>query len=60
MPDHPTPLTTMTHSAEPVPYLLFDSRKSLNGVKSFTENNAKSTGIFVEQGPKIMEKLLEK
>lgn len=60
MPDHPTPLTTMTHSAEPVPYLLFDSRKTLNGVKSFTENAAKSTGIFVEHGPKIMEKLLEK
>ncbi len=60
MPDHPTPLNTMTHSAEPVPYLIFDSRKKLEGVNSFTENNAKSTGIFVKHGPKIMEKLLEK
>ncbi len=60
MPDHPTPLNTMTHSAEPVPYLIFDSRKKFDGVKSFTEKNAKSTGIFVEHGPKIMEKLLEK
>ena len=60
MPDHPTPLSTMTHSAEPVPYLIYDSRKTLTGVESFTENNAKSTSVFVEHGPKIMEKLLEK
>ncbi len=60
MPDHPTPLDIMTHSSEPVPYLLFDSRKSLGGVSSFTEINAKNTGIFIENGPIIMDKLLEK
>lgn len=60
MPDHPTPLDTMTHSSEPVPYLIFDSRQDKNGVESFTENMAKSTGIFVSHGPDIMRKLLEK
>ncbi len=60
MPDHPTPLTTMTHSAEPVPYLLFDSAKPLSGVDSFTEKSAASTENFVEHGPCIMDKLLGK
>lgn len=60
MPDHPTPLETMTHSAEPVPYIIYDSRVKKNGIPSFTEKNAAATGIFVEHGPDIMKKLLEK
>jgi 2,3-bisphosphoglycerate-independent phosphoglycerate mutase len=60
MPDHPTPLETMTHSSEPVPYLLFDSRVKRSGAKRFCETSAKASGIFVEHGPDIMEKLLEK
>ncbi len=58
MPDHPTPLETKTHSNKPVPYLIFDSENALEGVKSFTENAAESTGNFVEHGPQIMNKLL--
>ena len=60
MPDHPTPLDIMTHSPEPVPYLIYDSRKKSDGVDCFTEKNAAKTGIFVEHGPDIMDKLLEK
>lgn len=60
MPDHPTPLETMTHSAEPVPFLIYDSRKKENGVSSFTEKNAAETGEFVEHGPDIMSMLLKK
>ena len=60
MPDQPTPLETMTHSSEPVPYILFDSRVKKKGIASFTEKNAAQTGIFVEHGPDIMKKLLGK
>lgn len=60
MPDHPTPLETKTHSSEPVPYLIFDSRTEKNGVDCFTEENARKTGAFVEHGPDIMQKLLQK
>jgi len=60
MPDHPTPLETMTHSSAPVPFLIYDSRKKENGVSSFTEKNAAETGEFVEHGPDIMNMLLEK
>ncbi len=60
MPDHPTPLETMTHSAEPVPFLIYDSRKAECGIKSFTEKNAAETGLFIENGPDIMNRLLQK
>lgn len=60
MPDHPTPLEIKTHSSEPVPYLLYDSSKNLGGVETFTEKTAASSGNFVEHGPDIMEKLLQK
>lgn len=59
-PDHPTPLLIKTHSSEPVPYLIYDSRKALSGVDCFTEKNASKTGNFIEHGPSIMDRLLEK
>jgi len=58
MPDHPTPLNTKTHSAKPVPYLIYDSTKKQNGVATFTEETAERTGMFVEHGPDIMKKLI--
>ncbi len=60
MPDHPTPLEILTHSSDPVPYLIFDSRKKTGGTPVFTENNARQTGVLVEHGPDIMKKLLQK
>jgi 2,3-bisphosphoglycerate-independent phosphoglycerate mutase len=39
MPDHATPCDTKTHSAEPVPYLLFDSDAEGAG------------GVYTESGP---------
>ncbi len=60
MPDHPTPIATKTHSAEPVPFMIYDSRQAQAGVDSFTEQAAESTGVFVEHGPDIMKILLQK
>lgn len=60
MPDHPTPLDIMTHSPEPVPFIIYDSRKAENGICSFTEKNAADTGFFIDHGPDIMNMLLEK
>jgi len=58
MPDHPTPIKVRTHSAEPVPFLLWGKGVSANGAKRFTEAEAKSTGLFIEEGYKIMGRLL--
>ncbi len=60
MPDHPTPIATKTHSAEPVPFMIYDSRRATAGVNTFTEQTAAGTGVFVERGPDIMKILLEK
>ncbi len=60
MPDHPTPLDTMTHSREPVPFMIYDSKEEQKGVESFTEANAKATDVFIEHGPKVMDILLKK
>lgn len=59
-PDHPTPLQTKTHSSEPVPFMIYDSRKVLDGVSTFTEDTAASTKLYIEHGPSIMDRLLEK
>ncbi len=60
MPDHPTPLDTKTHSSAPVPFMIYDNKKAKNGVETLTEKNAEQTGIFIEHGPSVMDKLLEK
>lgn len=60
MPDHPTPLEIKTHSRLPVPYLIFDSNKVCSGADTFTEETAKESGIFIEHGPSIMDRLLDK
>lgn len=60
MPDHPTPLNIKTHSSDPVPFLIYDSKNAQQGVDTFTEETAQSTGIFIEHGPSVMDKLLNK
>ncbi len=61
MPDHPTPLATMTHSSAPIPYMLFSSDSEKNsGVSSFTETEAEKTGMFVEHGYTLANKLFAK
>ncbi len=61
MPDHPTPLKIKTHTADPVPYVIFDSTQTENGSgKEYTEENAKKTGIFIEKGYTLMGKFLQK
>jgi len=62
MPDHPTPLAIRTHSSEPIPYLLYFSKdaENDNGFKTYTEAEAKKTGIFVEQGYTLINKLLRR
>ncbi len=58
-PDHPTPISIMTHCADPVPYLLYNSKKDfLSTVKSYDEEQAENTGNTVKVGYELMKKLL--
>ena len=58
-PDHPTPLSLKTHTNDPVPFLIYDSRKKIKGVSAFSEKSAKTTGIFIEHGPELMTQFVK-
>ena len=59
LPDHPTPIKLKTHVSDPVPYIIYDSRKdSEMGNDIYTEKNAEKTGIFIPQGHTLMAHFL--
>lgn len=60
LPDHPTPLRIRTHSADPVPYVLYDSTRERKSLSRYTEAEAMATGIFEPQGHKLMERFLQR
>jgi 2,3-bisphosphoglycerate-independent phosphoglycerate mutase len=60
LPDHPTPIRIQTHTGEPVPFVLWGPEFSSNGAKIFTEAEAKSAGLFIDDGFTIMNKLIQK
>ncbi|MBQ7236255.1 MAG: phosphoglycerate mutase, partial [Clostridia bacterium] len=60
MPDHPTPIAIKTHTATPVPYLIYRSNEVLSGANGYDEQTAKNSGIFVEKGHELILKLLNK
>lgn len=58
MPDHPTPIRLRTHTANPVPYLLYDSTKERKAVGAYNEKEAALTENVEEKGYLLMNKLL--
>ncbi|MBR5800916.1 MAG: cofactor-independent phosphoglycerate mutase [Lachnospiraceae bacterium] len=60
MPDHPTPIRLRTHTADSIPYLLYDSSDKKECTWDYSEKDAKASGNFVEKGHTIIDKLLEK
>lgn len=60
LPDHPTPLSIKTHSREPVPYVIYRSTEMKNNSpRSYTEKNAASTNVFIDQGHTLMERFIK-
>jgi len=58
LPDHPTPLSIRTHTAEPVPYVIAGSSTAKATGQTFSESAAAATGIMVPDGPSLMRKFL--
>lgn len=55
LPDHPTPLSLRTHTAEPVPFLLYQkTNPKKSGVTGYDELQAAKTGIIFNDGYKLM------
>ena len=59
LPDHPTPIEIRTHSMEPVPFFLYDSRKDVDGVTTYTEATAAETGLYIPDGFTLLERVIE-
>ena len=59
-PDHPTPLSIMTHCSDPVPYLIYRSGRKVKGVKKYDEENAAGTGVVLQSGVELAARFLER
>ena len=59
LPDHPTPIRIRTHSSDPIPYLLYDSRKELGSQEAYNEVVAKENQIIRKDGYTLIDRLLE-
>ncbi len=59
MPDHPTPLSIMTHCSDPVPYLLYRSNQPVAGEKTFNEKTATESGILVEKAYTLIDRMIQ-
>ncbi len=58
LPDHPTPICVRTHTSDPIPYLLYDSRKAFKGGTGiYNEKAAREGGIDVAHGYELIDKL---
>ena len=61
LPDHPTPLSLRTHTAEPVPYLIYRSTgKKEEKTHIYDEFNVGKTGLFFKEGHRLMDYFLSK
>ena len=54
LPDHPTPIRLRTHVAEPVPYLLYDSRKQESHSWHYNGREAAESGNRISRGCDLM------
>jgi len=57
-PDHPTPISLRTHTNDPVPYMIYDSRQKKHLTDEYNEKSAKSTGIYIPEGCSLMRTFL--
>lgn len=60
LPDHPTPIAIRTHTANPVPYLLYDSTASPSHDWNYNEREAKNSGNYIQKGCELMEYLFSR
>lgn len=61
LPDHPTPLDLRTHVRDPIPFIIYDSRKTADHtISSYTEKKGMETGVFIDPGHTLMGMFLSK
>ena len=60
LPDHPTPIRCRTHTADPVPYILYDSTREQKRIARYSEKEAAQTGNYEPYGYKLIDRLFMK
>ena len=60
LPDHPTPVAKMTHTKDPVPFVLAGSNVERPAISAdeYSEAAAKRSGLFVSPGHQLMDLLV--
>jgi 2,3-bisphosphoglycerate-independent phosphoglycerate mutase len=58
LPDHATPVSTKTHAADPVPFLIYDSRSSSGSGRAYNEREAAATGELIDEGHLLIGQFL--
>lgn len=59
LPDHPTPISTGSHAQDPVPFLLYDSRKERENSIPFDERALEDSKTFVDEGTELINLLMK-
>lgn len=58
LPDHATPIVRKTHTAEPIPYMIYKSAKPMVSALKYNEKDAQN-GEYLPSGQLIITKMLE-
>jgi 2,3-bisphosphoglycerate-independent phosphoglycerate mutase len=60
LPDHATPISVRTHTADPVPYVIYSSEdgSKRRHMEGFDEVSARQSAIFIENGFELIERFL--
>lgn len=59
LPDHPTPIRLRTHTAEDVPYMLYDSTAPLQKTWDYNEEEGRRSGSRTAVGHTLIDRLFE-
>lgn len=64
LPDHPTPVRLRTHTKDPVPFLLYDSRDreaadTREQKREFSEKSCEESGELLEEGYRLIDRLFQ-
>lgn len=60
-PDHPTPLRIMTHTDDPVPFIIYSGETEISAdIAGYDEFSAKNTGLMVHEGFRLIDMMMGK
>ncbi len=58
LPDHPTPVSLLTHTRDPIPFALCGSNIQPDSARQYDEKTAAASGLLLEKGFHLMRKFI--